>query len=216
MAFSGGDYADAERRYRAALTVFPDYYHALAGVGKVKAAGGDRSGAIDYYKRAIERFPDLAWLAALGDLYRLTERHAEAAAQYKIVTDIGRLNKTNGQLYSRQLALFYADHDREPAEASANAVREYAAGRRDIYGADALAWTALKSDKLTQARTAIKEALRLGTLDAMLFYHAGMIARAAGDNAEARRYLTHALALNPQFDPLQASLARRALQVRAE
>ena len=83
--------------------------------------------------------------------------------------------------------------------------------RRDIYGADALAWTALKAGKVEEARAAIKEALRLGTKDARLFYHAGMIARAAGDAAAARDYLERALALNPQFDPLQARIARAAL-----
>jgi len=39
-----------------------------------------------------------------------------------------------------------------------------------------------------------------------------MIARASGDTAAARDYLKKALDLSPQFDPLQASLARQALQ----
>jgi Tfp pilus assembly protein PilF len=38
-----------------------------------------------------------------------------------------------------------------------------------------------------------------------------MIARRAGDATAARDYLRRALALSPQFDPLQAMLARRAL-----
>jgi len=84
--------------------------------------------------------------------------------------------------------------------------------RRDIYGADAVAWTALKAGKLAEAQAAIKEALRLGTQDAKLFYHAGMIARAAGNRASARAYLQQALRLNPQFDPLQALIAKKALE----
>ena len=83
--------------------------------------------------------------------------------------------------------------------------------RRDIYGADTLAWTALKAGKLAEAQAAIKEALRLGTRDAKLFYHAGMIARAAGNKAAARNYLQRALTLNPQFDPFQALIAKRTL-----
>ena len=51
---------------------------------------------------------------------------------------------------------------------------------------------------------AIREALRLGTRDARLFYHAGMIALAARDKAAARSYLERALALSPQFDLMQA------------
>jgi len=57
----------------------------------------------------------------------------------------------------------------------------------------------------------MKEALRLGTRDARLFYHAGMIAQAAGDRSGAREYLKQALALNPQFDPMQATIAKRVL-----
>jgi len=96
-------------------------------------------------------------------------------------------------------------------EAYAGATREYEA-RRDVYGADAVAWTALKAGRIPEAQAAIKEALRLGTRDAKLFYHAGMIARAAGDQTSARDYLKRALALNPQFHPLQSIIARKALE----
>ena len=114
-------------------------------------------------------------------------------------------------LYNRQLAIYYADHDLRAEEAYRQAQLEYEK-RRDIYGADALAWTALKAGKLTEAQTVIKEALKLGTRDAKLFYHAAMIAKATGDNATARDYLKHALALNPQFDALQALAAKKTLE----
>ena len=63
---------------------------------------------------------------------------------------------------------------------------------------------------------AIKEALRLGTRDARLLYHAGMIALAANDSTSARDYLKRALALSPQFDPLQATKAKQALLALGE
>ncbi len=96
-------------------------------------------------------------------------------------------------------------------EAYANAKKEYEV-RRDVYGADALAWTALKANKIDEAKVAIRDALSLGTQDARLFYHAGMIARARGDKSSARDYLQRAIKLNPQFDPLQAAVARKALE----
>jgi Tfp pilus assembly protein PilF len=98
----------------------------------------------------------------------------------------------------------------KPREAYQNAVREYEV-RRDIYGADAVAWTALKAGELAKANRAIKQALRLGTQDARLFYHAGMIARASGEKQTAGEYLRRALALSPQFDPLQTRIAKQAL-----
>jgi len=209
-AFAAGDYETAERHYRDALMTFPDYFRALASLGRVRAAQGDLAGAIQQYEHAVRIIPEPSFVAALGDLYELAGRAKEAAAQYALVEKIGRLNELNGVLYNRQLALFYADHDLKPEAAYANAAKEYSV-RQDVYGADALAWTALKAGKITEAQTAIKAALRLGTKDARLFYHAGMIARGSGDKSEAQQCLKRALALNPQFDPLQASIARKAL-----
>jgi len=121
------------------------------------------------------------------------------------------LSELNGALYNRQLALFYADHDLRVDEAYKLAATEYVT-RKDIHGADALAWTALKADKLIEAKTAIKDALRLGTNDAKLFYHAGMIEKAAGNKVGAADYLQKALKLNPAFDPLQVAKARATLE----
>jgi len=210
-AFSTGDYETAERHYRDALTTFPDYYRALASLGRVRAARGDLAGAIEHYEHATRRLPDLEFVAALGDLYQLAGREKESAAQFALVEKIGHLSAANGALYNRQFALFYADHDMKAEAAYASAVKEYEV-RRDIHGADAVAWTALKAGKINEAQAAIKEALRLGTRDAKLFYHAGMIARAAGDQTSARDYLKRALALNSRFDPLQSAIALKALE----
>lgn len=206
-AFSIGDYKTSEHHYRRALKIFPDYPQALASLGRVRAAQNDLSVAIEFYRHAAQISPDPALFAALGDLYKLAGQAENAHAQYQLVEKIGRLSELNGATYNRQLAMFYADHDLKADEAYKNAIEEYAV-RRDIYGADAVAWTALKANKLNEAQAAIKQALRLGTRDAKLFYHAGMIARAAGDRSRAHDYLERALKLNPQFDPLQSSIAK--------
>jgi tetratricopeptide (TPR) repeat protein len=209
-AFSAGDYDKAEKHYRDSLVTFPDYYRALAGLGRALAAKGDLNGAIEHYERAVRILPDPAFVAALGDLYQIAGRTKEAEAHYALCEQTARLSAANGRLYNRQLALFYADHDLKAGEAYQLAKREYEM-RRDIYGADALAWTALKAGKIDEARQAVKEALRLGTQDAKLFYHSGMIARGAGDRATAQEYLQRALKLNPRFDPRQSQVAKQAL-----
>jgi hypothetical protein len=208
-SFSTGDYATAERWYSDSLATFPGYFNALASMGRLRAARGDLNGGIDFYERAVRRVPDPTFVGALGDLYKLAGRDREAAAQYRLVEQIGYLSAASGVLYNRQLALFHADHDIQSDQAYESAVKEYVV-RHDIYGADAVAWTALKANRIADAQTAIKEALRLGTQDARLFYHAGMIARASGDETVARRQIAKAMALNPGFDPLQVSLIRSA------
>jgi tetratricopeptide (TPR) repeat protein len=208
--FSTGDYEAAETHYRDSLITFPDYYRALASLGRVLAAKGDLTGAIENYERAARILPDPTFVAALGDLYQLAGRDKDAQAQYALIEQINKINTVNGALYNRQIALFYADHDLKADDAYQQAKLEYET-RRDIYGADAVAWTALKAGKIAEAQLAIKEAMRLGTRDARLFYHAGMIAQAAGDRTAARENLQRALALNPQFDALQAAHARQVL-----
>jgi pentatricopeptide repeat protein len=209
-AFGAGDYEKAESHYRDSLVTFPDYYRALAGLGRALAAKGDLNGAIEHYERAVRILPDPAFVAALGDLYQIAGRTKEAEAQYALCEQSARISAAGGQLYNRQLALFYADHDLKTGEAYQLAKREYEK-RRDIYGADALAWTALKAGKIDEARQAVKESLRMGAQDAKLFYHAGMIARAAGDRATAQEYLQRALKINPRFDPRQSQVAKQAL-----
>lgn len=209
-SFSTGKYEQAEHHYRDALQTFPNYYRALGSMARTRAALSDFPGAIDYAERAVRILPDPTFVALLGDLYKIDGRQREADAQYSLVEHIAHLNALNGSLYNRQLALFYADHDMKPQEAFTLASDEYKV-RRDIYGADAVAWTAFKAGKIREATAAIQEALRLGTSDAKLFYHAGLIARASGDKSAASDYLKRALALNPGFDPLQGRIARQAL-----
>ena len=57
----------------------------------------------------------------------------------------------------------------------------------------------------------MKQALSRGTVDPLLEFHAGAIARAAGDAAGARRHLERALKLDPRFHVLYADEARRTL-----
>ena len=209
-SFATGDYKAAERFYEDALVTFPEYHRALFGLGRARAALGDTQGAIEQLEQVVKRLPDPVYVAALGDVYRAAGREKEAAIQYELVGRIALLNELNGTLYNRQLALFRADHELKTEDAYLAAKKEYEL-RRDIYGADALAWTALKAGRIEEARAAINDALRLGTADAKLFYHAGMISRAAGDTASARAYLQRALKLNPKFDPLQSTIAAKAV-----
>jgi len=210
-AFAMGDYATAETHYREALDTSPNYFRALGSMGRARAAAEDLPAAINYYEQAARIVPVADFMAALGDLYQLSGRSKEAAVRYELVEQLGEHSrKVHGTLFDRRVALFYADHETKAEDAYALAREEWKSGRHDIYGADALAWTAFKSGRIAEAQEAMKEALRLGTRDARLLYHAGMIARASGDKSAAGDFLRRALALNPRFDPLQSEIAQRA------
>ena len=204
-----GRLKEAEREYDFALYSFPDYHLALAAKGRARYAAGDTDNAITFYKRAVERVPLPEYAAALGDLYAKLNRTEEAKQQYAQVEFIEKMG-TAGATYSRQMALFWADHDIRLDEALAAAERERAA-RNDIYTADVLAWCLYKKGRFAEAKTAIDEALRLGTRDPRLLYHAGMIASSNGDNQKGAEYLEQALAVSPSFDILQAEVAKKKL-----
>ncbi len=204
-----GKLKEAEREYDYALYLFPDYHLALAAKARARYAAGDTDNAIVFYKRAVERVPLPDYIAALGDLYAKLGRADEAKQQYEQVEFIEKMGANSGT-YSRQLALFWADHEVRLDEALAVAERERAA-RNDIYTSDVLAWCLYKKGRFEEAKTAIDQALRLGTRDPRLLYHAGMIALSTGDNQKGADYLKQALAINPSFDILQAEVAKEKL-----
>src|SRR5437899_192209 len=184
--FATGDLAAAGRAYTRALDVFPDYYLALGGLGRVRAAEGQLAAAAGLYRRAVARVPQPDLVAALGDLHDAAGDADQAERQYALVAYMGEGAAAAGTTYGRQLALFYADHDRRPEEALRLARLE-AAGRGDIYTDDTLAWACYKNGRLAEAARAAHRALRLGTEDAMLHYHAGTIAAALGHERIAAR-----------------------------
>lgn len=208
--FQSGDLAAAERAETASLLDFPHYHRALAAMGQIRAAQGRLPEAIGFYNDAIAIIPLPLYLAALGDIYTASGDTANALKQYRTVEFIGRLNQINQQVYNRELALFYADHDRNLPEALALARKELEV-RHDIYTSDALAWVLLKNGRPTEAKAEMERALRLGTVDAMLEFHAGMIDAALGDPAGARKHLERALVINPHFHVLFAPQARQTL-----
>lgn len=209
--FLAGDLPHAKAAYESSLKTYANYHRGLYGLGKVAAAEGNCAQAIAFYQRAVAVIPLPAYIAALGDVYAKSGNPAEAQKQYALVEYIARLSAANQAAYNRELAMFYADHDTHLPEALALARKEFEI-RHDIFTWDALAWALYKNNRPQEAARAIKEALRLGTNDASIFFHAGMIYEQLGSSAEAREFLSRAVALNPQFSVLYADAARTTLQ----
>jgi tetratricopeptide (TPR) repeat protein len=209
--FAVGDLRAAEDSYQEALGICPGYYRALAGLARVRAAQTRYPDAVDLYRKAMGVIPLPAYAAALGDIYAKLGRSADAKQQYALVEYIARLSALNRTLYNRELVYFYADHGIKPVEALGLARREIEV-RKDIYGYDALAWALYSSGNAEEALAPMTEALRLGTRDARLFFHAGMISHRLGKTAKATRFLEQALAANPHFHVLQADVARATLK----
>lgn len=211
LEYRAGDLDAAESAFSEALRLQDDAYLALAGLGRVAAARGDLDEAIGLYSRSVAIVPLPDTLTELGDVYAAAGEPENAQEQYDTVLFIGELAELNEAVYNRQLALFYANHDLQLDVALELAQRELAV-RRDVYAYDTLAWALYKNGRAGEAANAMQEALRLGTRDPLLLYHAGMIQDALGNRDEARELLRQALEINPVFDVLQAPRARAALE----
>lgn len=197
----------AERELRAGLVINPADHRLLAAMARLAAVRHDWREAIRYGDSAIAITLDPATLgivsdahAALGD----TAKAAEYVAAMEVA--VGR----QAGAYHRAWSLYLLDHGRRVPEVLAAAQAELA-GRRDIHGYDLVAWALYKSGRAAEAREPMRLALAQGTQDAMLYYHAGMIARASGDAVAARDYLERALAIAPAFDHAAPAIARATL-----
>lgn len=209
--FATGDLEKAETCFQQSLETHADYYRGLAGLAQVRWAQKKYDEAIELYRKALAILPMPEYAAALGDLYEKIGKTELARPQYALVEYIGRLNALNQALYNRELAYFYADHDMKPKEGLELARRELDY-RRDIYAYDVLAWNLYKNGEPEAAREMIHKALKLGTRDAKLFFHAGMIHHDLGELDKAREFLSRALKTNPNFHVRFAEQAHRILQ----
>jgi tetratricopeptide (TPR) repeat protein len=211
LEFDSGNTTKAKTYFEQALKLYPASYNAWAGLGKVQVALGKKDEAITSYQKAMDVVPMPEFSAALGDIYSSLGRTKEAEKQYELVEYIGLISKINQEIYNRQIALFYADHNRKLDEAL-KLVQNEIKIRKDIYGYDALAWCSYKNGKIPEAVKAIRQALKMGTRDAKIFYHAGMIFSASNQPEQAVNFLQTALATQPHFHPLYAATAEKKIQ----
>ena len=109
-------------------------------------------------------------LAALGDLRR-------AEAMYGESERLERAGWESEEPQPGALARFLAARDRNVPEAVRLAERA-AAERADVHTMDALAWAYFKAGRTADASTAIRRALRTGTVDPHIRCHAAVIAEA--------------------------------------
>jgi tetratricopeptide (TPR) repeat protein len=196
---------------RQALFAFPDYAYALDALARAEAGMGHYRSAIRFEQQAVNRIPLPQYVSTLGDLYGATGRPRLAQKQYELIAVIQRLLVANGVKTDLETALFKVDHGIR-LQASLALARLAWRERPSIDGDDVLAWTLERTGHCGEALRYSKRALRLGTLDALKFFHRGMIESCLGHPAAKRAWLTRALRLNPQFSILWAPVARRELR----
>jgi tetratricopeptide (TPR) repeat protein len=210
LAFKSGDNDAAIADERAAIDIFPTYNLALKDLAKYELANHHYAEALDAARRGADVTPFPETLGYEADAQAALGDARGAAATRDLIYTIERIGNSY-RVNDRLLAIYYTDHGLRKDDALQIARREAAVRGDEIYAQDTLAWAAAMDGHWDEARRASASALRFDTEDPIVQFHAGEIALHFGDKAEAKRRLQRALALNPNFHPAYADVARNAL-----
>jgi tetratricopeptide (TPR) repeat protein len=209
LAWNSGRLTTAAREFGLALRHEPSYLPAIDGRARVRAARGDVAGAIADHRTVVATLPLPQYLTGFGELLEARKQPAEAARQYAVAGAWATLARAGGVATDLETALFNADHG-DHAQALQAARAEWAR-RHSVHVADALGWALHVNGRDAEALTYARRANATGYRNASFRYHLGMIEKALGKRAGARRDLAGALSLNEHVSPLYAPRALAAL-----
>ncbi len=198
-----GRVEEGEQVTRQGLALAPDDARLTLLLARAAALKADWPMVIEHVRAAGDA-ADISAFALAGDAARALDDSAQAADWWERAE---RRGIDQPEPYNRQWTLFRLEHGIAPAETRALLEREIQ-GRRDVYGWEQLALARLATGDVTGAESAMREALRLGTTDALLWWHASLVAERAGNAKEALELATRALDLNPRFHHLEAKRAQ--------
>lgn len=201
---SDGQLDGASTSATTALSLEPDYAPALLARGRILLARSEYDEAAALLARAVELspLPESRW--ALLEALEAAGRREEGE---RVRVDLLR---TGSMEDPRTLALYLATTRRHVARALQLARRELEV-RRDVLTLDVMAWALRAGGSLEEARLFSEQALREGTRDARLFYHAGVIALESGDRARAGHLLAQADVLVDTLFPSERDHLREDL-----
>jgi tetratricopeptide (TPR) repeat protein len=203
LDFELGHLDDARREYAHAEYAFPGHPFATDGLAHVLAAQGNYQGALDRLAPALSMSPTPADLAFAGDLLTALGRPDEAQRDYRLAEAAWQSDAPEPS----RLARFLSEHGRRLPDVISIAT-QIRPDRHDIFTSDALAWAYFQTGQMDRAAAAITDALRTGSRDREIRYHAAAIAQARGHLAEARGFAADAVAGLPTFDLVTAPAAR--------
>ncbi len=205
-----GDADAAQREYARAEYTFPGHPYALAGLARVAAARQDYATALRRYRALLDAAPTPELAATVGDLLAVTGDHAAARVMYARAETLEREGWASEEPQPAALARMLAERGLKAGDAVALAEKA-AATRRDIFTMDALAVSYYRAGRLEDAAAAAREAVRTGSRNRHILYHAAAIAHARGDDAAARRWLANLPAGRAPEPLLAAAVAELSL-----
>jgi tetratricopeptide (TPR) repeat protein len=197
LHFARGRHDAAELHYRRADAAYPGYWLVEEHVAELLGAEGRYEEAAAIFERVVSTIarPDLE--QAIGELCELAGR-GEPAAYWKERALTAYLQSARrGEVhFYHHLVDYYTDVVEDGAEAVKWAHKDVRL-RENFATQAALAWSLYRDGQFGDAVRWIDRALASGVLDARLYFWAGEIYRAAGNEVEGRELRQRAIARNP-------------------
>ena len=214
LHFDHGRIEEAKTYLDASLCLVPHDAESHALLGKVLYFQGETESAIMHLKSAIAVAEKPPFLIMLGNIYRHEGRKLEAANAYdrasELMTEEAEHPKA-GPAHARERAAFLLDQNKNLVLALSLAKQDFEL-RNDLFCHDLLAWAHYKNGNVRQAKVSIDRALAVGSNDAKVFFHAGMIEAELGNIDAAIENLEAALRANPYFSIRGAEIAAETLK----
>src|SRR5919204_546825 len=210
-------YTKSDGVLRRALALEPKNATAVSGLGSLALSRHRFRTALALGRKALVLQPDsVRNYGIVGDALVELGRYRAAFGTFDTMARTkpglsAYARVSNGVKTDLETALFDVDHGIGLRHALALA-RAAHRDRPSIDADDVLAWALARNGRCGEALIYSRRALRLGTRDALKFFHRGQIERCLGHAAAARAWLERAVSLNPHFSIVWGPVARRELR----
>ena len=228
-----GQLANAESHYLTAIKQNPGSWKAMASMARLKAMQQDHRSVLMYGEKLNAIAPMTDVVGLMEDAAKATGDKDSAAKYAKQVLEMNQstvdagidpkneLDQTRGHTHDRMFSVYLADRNEMLALAQHAATHDLV-NRKDIFAYDTYAWSTYRlaqsvavgsnnQYRLIESKQCIDKALALGTKNATIYFHAGMIELALDHKSIAKSHFQDALRINPSFNPAQADQARKEI-----
>ncbi len=197
LNFACGRDGEAQLHYRRADAAYPGYWVVDEHIAELLGAQGRYDDAIAMYQSIVSnrRRPELE--QAIGELCELAGRIGPAAYWKERALTAFLQSVQDGEVYYyHHFVDYYADAAKNGAEAVKWAYKDLQL-RENFATQGALAGALYRDGRFSDAVHWIDRALASGVVDAQIYFRAGEIYSAAGNEVEGRNLRERALNLNP-------------------
>ncbi len=197
LDFARGRDGEAQLHYRRAGAAYPGYWLVDEHIAELLGAEGRYDEAVAMYQSIISNGQRPELEQAIGELCELAGRNGPAAYWKERALTAYLQSAQRGEVhYYHHLVDYYTDVAENGAEAVKWAYKDLQL-RENFATQAALARALYRDGRFSEAVHWIDRALASGVVDAQIYFRAGEIYSAAGNEVEGRNLRERALNLNP-------------------